>query len=429
MVELKVPAGGTPPVIETSAAFKKALDSLSRGHGPIAIDAERASGFRYSARAYLIQLNRKGSGIHLLDPIALHDDPLIESLNTIIQNEESIIHASTQDLACLREFGIFPKKLFDTELGARIAGCERVGLSSLCESLLGISLAKEHSAVDWSIRPLRQEWLDYAALDVEVLLDLRDAVYGLLESGGKLKYAQQDFAAIIDAPLNRPIRDQWRRTSGMHLLNSRYELAIVRELWSQRDRIAQELDIAPGRLLSDSILAEIAKRQPKKREEFVALPAIAQRINRPDLKNRIDLWFEFARNSYVIPEEEWPPMRAQGESLPPPRIWVKKFPLAFAHLSHAKNQLSLISSDLTIPLENLISPELVRRISFDDGRERTIDPSNPIESEKESKRILNELTSRGARPWQIDIATPILLEALTHSEPLPVAKPEDEVEG
>lgn len=434
MAELKVPAGGTPPVIESSATFKRAIDSLSKGSGPIAIDAERASGFRYSARAYLIQINRRGSGIHLLDPIALHDDPLIETLNAIIQSEESIIHASTQDLACLREFGIFPAKLFDTELGARIAGCERVGLSSLCETLLGISLAKEHSAVDWSIRPLRQEWLDYAALDVEVLLDLRDAVYALLENNGKLKFAQQDFAAIIEAPASRPIREQWRRTSGMHLLNSRFELAIVRELWNQRDRIAQELDIAPGRLLSDSILAEIAKRQPKNREEFVALPAIAQRINRPDLKNRIDLWFEFAKNSYAIQEEDWPPMRAQGESLPPPRIWVKKFPLAFAHLSHARHQLSVVSTNLTIPQENLITPELVRRICFDDARERTIDISNQSEGEKESKRIHNELTSRGARPWQIEIALPILLEALTQStpmpaEPIPVAQSQPENEG
>ena len=137
MQELKVPAGGTPSVIETSAAFKESIAAIGGGSGPIAIDAERASGFRYSARAYLIQINRSGSGIHLIDPIALQDDPQIADLNRVIQSDESIIHASTQDLPCLREFGIFPTRLFDTELGARIAGCERVGLSSLCETLLG----------------------------------------------------------------------------------------------------------------------------------------------------------------------------------------------------------------------------------------------------------------------------------------------------
>ena len=427
MQELKVPAGGTPPVIETSAAFKESIAAIGGGSGPIAIDAERASGFRYSARAYLIQINRRGSGIHLIDPIALQDDPQIADLNRVIQSDESIIHASTQDLPCLREFGIFPTRLFDTELGARIAGCERVGLSSLCENLLGIALAKEHSAVDWSIRPLRNEWLDYAALDVEVLLDLRNAVYQLLEEGGKREYAQQDFDAIIAAPPARVIREQWRRTSGMHLLNSRLELAIIRELWMQRDRIAQELDIAPGRLLSDSILAEIAKRQPKTREDFISLPAIAQRVNRPDLKNRIDLWFELAKRAYLIPEQEWPPMRAQGENLPPPRIWAKKFPLAFAHLSHARHQLSVISSEMKIPLENLITPEIVRRIAFDDGRERTIVPSR--EGEIELARVRRQLTERGARQWQVDLAAPILLYALTQSKPMPTPEPEVVGEG
>ena len=427
MQELKVPAGGTPPVIETSAAFKDSIAAIAAGRGPIAIDAERASGFRYSARAYLIQINRSGSGIHLIDPIALHDDPQIAELNSVIQGEESIIHASTQDLPCLREFGIFPTHLFDTELGARIAGCERVGLSSLCETLLGISLAKEHSAVDWSIRPLKKEWLDYAALDVEVLLDLRDAVYQLLDEGGKLEFARQDFDAIVSAPPTRTVREQWRRTSGMHLLNSRHELAIIRELWIHRDRIAQEFDIAPGRLLSDSILAEIAKRKPKSRDEFISLPAIAQRANRPDLKNRIDLWFEFAKSAYSIPEEEWPPMRAQGESLPPPRIWMKKFPLAFAHLSHARHQLSLISSELKIPVENLITPEIVRRIAFDDGRERTIDPSR--EGESELGRVRRELADRGARKWQVDIAAPLLVAALTQSKPIPAPEPATLEEG
>ena len=427
MQELRVPAGGTPSVIETSAAFKESIAAIGGGSGPIAIDAERASGFRYSARAYLIQINRRGSGIHLIDPIALQDDPQIADLNRVIQSDESIIHASTQDLPCLREFGIFPTRLFDTELGARIAGCERVGLSSLCETLLGITLAKEHSAVDWSIRPLRKEWLDYAALDVEVLLDLRNAVYELLEEGGKREFAQQDFAAIIEAPPSRVIREQWRRTSGMHLLHSRLELAIIRELWMQRDRIAQEFDIAPGRLLSDSILAEIAKRQPKTREDFISLPAIAQRVNRPDLKNRIDLWFEFARRAYLIPEKEWPPMRAQGENLPPPRIWAKKFPLAFAHLSHARHQLSVISSEMKIPLENLITPEIVRRIAFDDGRERTIDASNVGESEL--ARVRRQLTDRGARQWQVDLAAPILLYALTQSKPMPTPEPEVVGEG
>ena len=189
MRALHVPDGGTPDVIDNLSSLRSAISQLASGEGPIAIDAERASGFRYSARAYLIQLFRRSGGLHLIDPIAINSDSaareVIAELNEVIGSTEVVIHASTQDLPCLREFGINPQSLFDTELGARIAGCARVGLGSLCETLLDIALAKEHSAVDWSIRPLQQEWLDYAALDVAILVDLRDKVAELLDSQGK----------------------------------------------------------------------------------------------------------------------------------------------------------------------------------------------------------------------------------------------------
>ena len=140
MQTLSAPAGGTPSVIETQVALRDAIEQLAAGDGPVAIDAERASGFRYSARDYLIQLFRRGGGLHLIDPIALVGAPEVEELNALLSGIESVIHASSQDLECLREFGINPKILFDTELGARIAGCERVGLASLCENLLEIQI-------------------------------------------------------------------------------------------------------------------------------------------------------------------------------------------------------------------------------------------------------------------------------------------------
>ena len=182
-VPLLVPAHGTPPIIDSDAALETALQELSNGSGPFALDAERASGFRYSARAYLIQIKRQGGGLHLIDPIAFGlNNPLLAQLNELLNSDEVILHASTQDLPCLREIGINPKHLFDTELGGRIAGLARVGLGPLLESLIGITLAKEHSAADWSTRPLPHEWLTYAALDVELLIELRNAIYEILES-------------------------------------------------------------------------------------------------------------------------------------------------------------------------------------------------------------------------------------------------------
>ena len=159
---LLAPAGGVPELIETKAALTSALKELAAGTGPIAVDAERASGYRYSARAYLIQLKRN-SQIYLIDPIPFMNSEtgskLVRELNEILQSDEVILHASTQDLPCLREWGIHPKCLFDTELGARIAGLPRVGLGALVEHFFARSLAKEHSAVDWSLRPLNQDWI------------------------------------------------------------------------------------------------------------------------------------------------------------------------------------------------------------------------------------------------------------------------------
>ena len=203
-VPLLAPANGIPPVVDTDARFVSALKELSKGRGPFAVDAERASGYKYSARAYLIQIKREGGGLHLIDPIPFGPHhKYFEELNELLQSDEVILHASTQDLPCLRELGLNPKLLFDTELGGRIAGLPRVGLGPLLESLMEVSLAKEHSAVDWSQRPLPQDWLNYAALDVELLIELRNEIYEILEKSKKLKWAQQEFQSIIDATVSK----------------------------------------------------------------------------------------------------------------------------------------------------------------------------------------------------------------------------------
>lgn len=419
MLSLTAPEGGTPPLIEDARALSDSIESLRNGHGPIAIDAERASGFRYSARAYLIQIFRRNGGLHLIDPIALAGNPLIEELNELIQIEETVIHASTQDLPCLREFGIHPKALFDTELGARIAGLERVGLAPLCESLLEISLAKEHSAVDWSTRPLLQEWLDYAALDVAVLIDLRDKVADLLTESGKIEFALQDFAAILLSSEPKAKSEIWRRTSGMHLIKSRYELAIIRMLHTRRDEIAREIDMAPGRLFSDAIIVDIARYKPKSKSDFRNLPSVKARIRNDRLRDRIDLWWEVIEKSYLIPESEWPDMRGRGDGPPPPKVWRDRFPRAYAHLTHARHELAELSDLTSIPVENLVTPDLVRRLIFDEGRERKFELTTELHDE-----VRGKLTQGGARDWQIELCATVIARSLTQDLPLVKESPQ-----
>lgn len=399
------PAAGLPALIDSPDALEKAIDELSQGSGPFALDAERASGYKYSARAYLIQIKRTGGGLHLIDPIPFGPGhPLFIELNQLFNENEVILHASTQDLPCLRELGISPSLLFDTELGARIAGLPRVGLGPLLESLLGVSLAKEHSAVDWSQRPLPEDWLNYAALDVELLIELRNEIHRLLEESGKLKWALEDFAAILTAPAPSPKVDPWRRTSGMHKVKKRNQMAVIRELWQERNSLAEAQDISPGRLLSDLAITELALACDK---EPITNRKHLEKILKPlGLRARwldnAPTWITCISDALSMPEELWPEARSKSDALPPVKIWKERFPERYAPLTHARFHLTERAQELSIPLENLISPELVRRICW-----------QPPEGS-----VLLALQSLGARRWQSEIAAPILEAALLEREPI-----------
>jgi ribonuclease D len=416
-IPLLVPAGGTPLVINSDAGLKTAIKELAAGSGPFAVDAERASGFRYSARAYLIQIKRSGGGLHLIDPIPFGlNNPLLASLDELLNTDEVILHASTQDLPCLREIGINPIKLFDTELGGRIAGLPRVGLGPLLESLMGVTLAKEHSAADWSTRPLPQEWLTYAALDVELLVELRDAMYEILKSAGKLQWAEQEFASILKAPPPPPRIDPWRRTSGMHKIKRRDHLAIIRELWITRDELASAQDVAGGKLLNDSAIIELCIAAPLTKKEL-------EKVLRPiGLRARwlenSTIWLEAIARAVALPEQEWPAMRTQSDALPPIKLWRERFPEKFAPLSHARALIEAIATHNSIPVENLISPESIRRICWS--------PPSGATTTRDEAAVRAALTTAGARPWQIDLVAGALAGALLEREALVIEEPESE---
>ena len=413
-VPLLAPANGVPPVIDTEALFEKALIELASGTGPFAVDAERASGFKFSARAYLIQIKRNGGGLHLIDPIPFGPGHhLFAQLNDLLRTDEVILHASTQDLPCLRELGINPVNLFDTELGGRLAGLPRVGLGPLLESLMEVSLAKEHSAADWSQRPLPKDWLNYAALDVELLIELRDKVHELLASADKLKWAEEEFQSILDAPPLPPRIDPWRRTSGMHKVKKREQLAIVRSLWMIRNEIAQEVDISQGRLLSDSAIVElamVAHAKPIKTKKDLERALRPLGLRARWLENAAT-WINAISEAIALPEDQWPKARSDSDSLPPIKIWRERFPEKYAPLTHARARLTEKALELALPLENMITPEFVRRVCW-------IAPKGAV---------AEALTTLGARSWQIEIAAPILESALLETEPLvePVADGEE----
>jgi ribonuclease D len=397
---LLAPAAGTPAVIETEESFRTALAELAQGSGPFAVDAERASGYKYSARAYLIQIKRNSGGLHLIDPIPFGPGhQLFVELNDLLNTDEVILHASTQDLPCLRELGINPKLLFDTELGGRIAGLPRVGLGPLLEAHLGVLLAKEHSAVDWSVRPLPLDWLNYAALDVELLIELRDIIAQLLLDAKKLPWAEAEFAAILAAPPSPPRVDPWRRTSGMHKIRKRNQLAIIRSLWNVRNQIAVSLDVSPGKLLNDSAIVELAMNPPTNKREFdKVLRPIGLRAR---WKENLDIWLAAIASAVALPETDYPEMRAAGDSMPPTKIWKDRFPEKYAPFTHARAAVEARAAELNIPVENLISPEVIRKLVW-----------------KLSPDVAKDAIELGARPWQVAEIADLVSAALLEREPL-----------
>jgi len=403
-VPLLSPRDGIPLVVMDEIGLAKAVEELAHGGEYVAVDAERASGYRYSQRAYLIQIRRGHGPIVLIDPIGCPD---LSEVNEVLRDCEWILHASTQDLPCLREVGINPLKIFDTELGARLAGCERVGLGPLIESLLGFSLAKEHSAVDWSTRPLPEAWLGYAALDVELLVELRHAVANLLEDQGKLSWAYEEFKAILNTPPSKPRTDPWRRTSDIHQVKKTRNLAVVRELWYTRDEMARSTDIAPGRILRDAAIVEAALKLPTSRDELLAIPAFTTKNAYPHAA----LWLAAIARARQLPETELPEATPKLDALPPPRIWPVRAPIASARLEAAKAAIAALALELSIPVENLLTPETLRRICWE--------PPGESATELSPGDVADFLRGRGARSWQIELISDLIARALLAQCELP----------
>src|SRR3954470_12731707 len=352
---LDTPSDGVAPVIADPPALAEAVRALASGTGPVAVDAERASGHRYGQRAFLVQLRRDGAGTVLLDPAALPD---LSAVGGALADTEWVLHAASQDLPCLADVGMRPRKLFDTELGSRLAGLQRVGLAAVVEELLGLSLAKEHSAVDWSTRPLPEPWLRYAALDVEVLVELRDVLAAELERQGKLDWALQEFEALAAAEPAAPRPHPRRRASGMHRVRTRRQLAVVRELWVARDALARTQDVSPGRIIPDGSIVEAALALPETKRALVAMSTFTGRGSR----RHADVWFEAIRRALDLPDAGLPPQHLPTEGPPPARVWAERDPAAAARLNRARVAMVALAERHGLPVENLLSPDTVRRL-------------------------------------------------------------------
>ena len=449
---LKEPREGVPEVIDTLEAYKEYCNLLASGSGSLAADAERASGFRYGHEDWLIQFKRKGAGIGLLDPIALEKLGVDwNEFNKAVGDAPWIIHDSMQDLPGFFDIGLRPRALFDTEIAAKLLGRKRFGLSSVTEYYLGLTLAKEHSAADWSYRPLPRDWRNYAALDVELLIELEEVMSSELKKQGKLLWANQEFAHLLSkgAQKKAPHPNPWLRISHISvLMHDKIGLMIAKELWQKRDELARQYDIAPTLLLSDAAIIEAGKRKPSNSREFRSIRILNERVRIHTGSEQDKMFERYAPIQRKIKPNVWKAViedaisRAKSgevaiidyaqssndeddcgcsnessliaknvqdaqesqdvqESQAAPRsmkYWREHHPKRYERLQNVKRSLIKISEDTHTPSEVIIKPQIIRNLCWQDDVEHI-----------NVKEFLDE---QGARMWQSDLIAESVTRAI-----------------
>lgn len=381
-------------MVQDTQSLNEVCEYFASAAGDIAIDAERASGFRYSQRAYLIQLALRSGDIYMIDPIALGENEpgWSQKLAPILNQKTWLLHAATQDLPCLAELGFAPKAIIDTELAARLAGLERVGLGSLALELLDIELAKEHSAADWSIRPLSEAMLDYGALDVDVLHELWDEIEQVLVADGKIDWALQEFDHLLSFRAKPVPAEPWRNLPGLSKIRDEEKLKLAASLWLVRDAIASAEDLAPGRLIPDRSIMSAVEQKPRSKRELAANKSFQGRASR----TRLGEWWDAIADASSV---EIDPNPEKGNGIPNHRSWEKRFPEAHIRLNAVRPLLAELAELHKLPIENLLTPDYLRRVMFE-----------PAAS------ISNMLAELGARDWQIALALPAIEAGLIQAQ-------------
>ncbi len=360
--------------------------SAIRDESEIGLDAERASGFKYSNRAYLVQFSTADS-IFLLDPTFFSQSDLNSLIETVNQ-KLWILHSATQDIPCLRELGFTPSAIYDTELSARICGIEKFGLSSIALELLDLEMEKEHSAADWSQRPLSAEMLNYAALDVDVLHELKSALDRKVKEMGRAHWLDQELIRLLSFKPKPQPKDAWRSLPGITKIKDERRLKIAASLYQKRDEIAREKDIAPGRLIPDRSIMAAVDQLPQSKRDLARNRDFQGRASR----SLLDDWWNAVQNSESvdIAEQELDP-----NHLPNHRSWERRFPEAHLRLSALRPIVLAKAQELEIAPEILLSPDALRRVCF-----------------KPEADLALQLKTLGARDWQIELLAPELAAAL-----------------
>lgn len=373
---------GVPDVIDTPKELDLAIKRLGESSLHVAIDTERAQGFRYGSGAWLVQVRREDVGTYLIDSHAL---PNLHKLGEAL-DATWIFHAAGQDLPSLGELGLTPTTIFDTEIAARLVGTRSFSLTGVCETHLGVSLKKSHQSEDWSVRPLPTNWLRYAAMDVELLPALEEVLGNKLKEQGRRGWATQEFEYLRTHP-HSPRENRWENLKGIGRLRKPRQWSFAKALWEAREQVAVELDLAPTRILSNRGIIEASMAEPDTRRKLQSLPE----FRRPRARRYTDIWWDAVKSAKYLTAAEMPGspnIRDEG-TVPPLAQWRKMRPTAVPRL-HVMRQLTAQSAQkLDLDADVVLEPRVQREVAW-----------TPLNSKGEFEE---RLALAEARPWQREL--------------------------
>lgn len=405
MAELRqVPVDGTPKVLLSPREFHAAADRLAAGTGPFAIDTERASAYRYDDRAFLVQIRREGAGTFLLAP-EHHRAELRAALAPVLNGQDWVVHAAPSDLPCLAWLGLYPGRLFDTELAARFAGFAHPNLAAMVLELFDVQLEKGYGDSDWSETPIPRSWRNYAALDVELLNELAVTLRDILAEEEKLDWAYEEFEKIVDdhARITGPEPRTWRDLKGVSSLRSGEQLAVARELWQRRESIARTQDVAPNRVLPHRVLVDIARRVPRSPREINQIKGFPRRRGGATLR-----WFDAVETALASPRKQWPKVLRSPRPVPSKSVFSREFPELWQLYTEIRSDFEDLGDELGMSYELILKPSLLRMAVW-----AACGPEGGVAGEiTDASDIPDFLRSQGAREWQIELASPLLRHGL-----------------
>ncbi len=262
-----------PPLIDDAQALRERLAPLADAAW-FALDTEFIREDTYWPRLCLIQVATRDD-LFCIDPLAVDD---IDPLEALLYDPgiTKVLHAAGQDLEIFHHRrGRVPAPVFDTQVAAPLLGHpEQAGFARLVSAILGVELAKGHARTDWTRRPLPGNALAYAADDVRYLVPLYEHMHDELAARGRLDWLAPEFERLTDpARYDPPVDEAWRRIKGAERLPERGRAAL-QGLAAWREAVARERDVPRGRVARDDVLVDIARQQPKTRNQLGHLRSV-----------------------------------------------------------------------------------------------------------------------------------------------------------